>query len=147
MSFNGDPLGFYGKRIIEEHHTALLKNLPPFKPDTDVSNPFDISDKLLRFLPQLKVGILGAGVGGLYTALILDSLNIEYEIIEASDRAGGRLSTYKFPNGGKYDYYVRSFIPPTERFDTDRILYFRKREPCASHFRRRMLLDNSRMGP
>lgn len=113
MPFNGDPLGFYGKRIIEEHHATLLKHLPPFKPDPGLPNPFDISDELLRFLPRLKVGILGAGVGGLYTALILDSLSIEYEIIEASDRTGGRVSTYKFPNGGKYDYYVRSFIPPT----------------------------------
>lgn len=35
---------------------------------------------------DFKVGILGAGVGGLYAALILDSLNIKYEIIEASQR-------------------------------------------------------------
>ena len=52
------------------------------------------------------VGILGAGVGGLYTALILQSLNISYEIIEASHRTGGRLFTYKFPDGGYYDYFV-----------------------------------------
>ncbi|KAI6143737.1 hypothetical protein BKA82DRAFT_36372 [Pisolithus tinctorius] len=52
-----------------------------------------------------KVGILGAGVGGLYTALIPDSLDVEYEILEASDRIGGRLSTYKFPGGKIYDYY------------------------------------------
>ena len=52
------------------------------------------------------VGIIGAGVGGLYTALILDSLNVSYEILEASNRTGGRLFTHKFPNGGFYDYFV-----------------------------------------
>ncbi|KAF4601469.1 hypothetical protein EYR38_006122 [Pleurotus pulmonarius] len=59
---------------------------------------------------DFKVGILGAGVGGLYAALILDSLNIKYEIIEASQRTGGRLYTHKFKSsdvseGEKYDYY------------------------------------------
>ncbi|KAG1873113.1 hypothetical protein F4604DRAFT_1681177 [Suillus subluteus] len=58
------------------------------------------------------VGILGAGVSGLYTALILDSLNIEYEILEASNCTGRRLLTYNFPNGGKYDYFIcHSFDP------------------------------------
>jgi hypothetical protein len=52
------------------------------------------------------VGILGAGVSGLYSALILQSLNVSYEIIEASDRTGGRLFTHKFAGGGFYDYFV-----------------------------------------
>ncbi|KAF8131457.1 hypothetical protein EV363DRAFT_1449854 [Boletus edulis] len=105
MPFDGDPLAYHGKHIIERHHAALLKCLPPFKAGPNDPNPFDISDDVLRFLPRLKVGILGSGVGGLYMDLILDSLGIGYEILEASDRSGGGLSTYKFPNGGKYDYY------------------------------------------
>ncbi|KAF8435775.1 hypothetical protein L210DRAFT_3648444 [Boletus edulis BED1] len=107
MPFDGDPLAYYGKRIIEEHDATLLKNLPPLSPDSNGPNPFDVSNDVLHFLPRLKVGILGAGVGGLYTALILDSLGIEYDILESTDRTGGRLSTYKFPNAGKYDYYER----------------------------------------
>ncbi|KAJ8517742.1 hypothetical protein ONZ45_g5116 [Pleurotus djamor] len=54
--------------------------------------------------PDLTVGILGAGVGGLYSALILESLDIKYEIIEASKRVGGRLYTHHFSEE-KYDYY------------------------------------------
>lgn len=54
-----------------------------------------------------RVGILGAGIGGLYSALILQSLDIPFEIIEASNRVGGRLYTHKFENGRKYDYFVR----------------------------------------
>ncbi|KAI6041672.1 hypothetical protein EDC04DRAFT_2601598 [Pisolithus marmoratus] len=103
MSFGGDPLAFYGKRIIEDYHASLTAKLP--KLDTKRTDFFDISDDTLRFFPHRKVGILGAGVGGLYTALILDSLDIEFEILEASDRVGGRLSTHKFPGGRKYDYY------------------------------------------
>ncbi|KAI6141914.1 hypothetical protein BKA82DRAFT_1003011 [Pisolithus tinctorius] len=103
MPFEGDPLALYGKNIIEDYHASLTARLP--QPDADKTDSFDISDEKLRFFPDRKVGILGAGVGGLYTALILDSLDVEYEILEASDRIGGRLSTYKFPRGKMYDYY------------------------------------------
>ena len=44
----------------------------------------------------LKVGILGAGAAGLYAALLLDSLGIDYDILEASDRVGGRMFTHRF---------------------------------------------------
>ncbi|KAF8881320.1 hypothetical protein BD779DRAFT_1675460 [Infundibulicybe gibba] len=52
-----------------------------------------------------EVGILGAGIGGLYTALILQSVGISYKIIEQSDRAGGRLFTHRFKDGGAFDYF------------------------------------------
>ncbi|KAI9686422.1 MAG: hypothetical protein M1822_003767 [Bathelium mastoideum] len=70
-----------------------------------------------------KVGIIGAGVAGLFTAMILDylndkfDLNVDYEILEAEQqRYGGRLFTYKFPEPAakedkekfpitKHDYY------------------------------------------
>lgn len=52
----------------------------------------------------IPVGILGAGAGGLYTALMLDSLGIQYEILESSDRTGGRLFTHKFSDA-EFDYY------------------------------------------
>ena len=55
---------------------------------------------------DVPVGILGAGVGGLYSALILQSLNVSYEIIEATNRTGGRLFTHHFDDGGFYDYFV-----------------------------------------
>ncbi|KAG6356010.1 hypothetical protein INS49_015395 [Diaporthe citri] len=71
---------------------------------------------------RFKVGIVGGGVAGLFTALILDWLNknlgkdkgeeyldIDYEILEAADedRLGGRLYTHRFSDlkGGVHDYY------------------------------------------
>lgn len=62
----------------------------------------------------LKVGIVGGGAAGLYAAMLLDSLNIEYDIYEASDRIGGRIYTYRFSEStdpkdpAYYDYYVIS---------------------------------------
>ncbi|KAI9846686.1 MAG: hypothetical protein M1837_003741 [Sclerophora amabilis] len=63
----------------------------------------------------LKVGIVGAGATGLYAAVLLESLGIDYEILEANTRVGGRMFTYRFDeekwNASKpgepeyYDYY------------------------------------------
>ncbi|KAI6141925.1 hypothetical protein BKA82DRAFT_1003027 [Pisolithus tinctorius] len=73
--------------------------MPPSLPSSPSLTPTK-TDETLRFFPEKKVGILGAG------ALILDSLDVECEILEASDRIGGHLSTRKFPRGKVYDYYV-----------------------------------------
>ncbi|KAL4723242.1 hypothetical protein ACLX1H_009732 [Fusarium chlamydosporum] len=58
-------------------------------------------------LPPRKVCIVGAGIAGLYIAMILDDLqipNLEYEILEASDRVGGRVYTHRFSEE-ENDYY------------------------------------------
>ncbi|KAH9483491.1 Putative bifunctional amine oxidase [Psilocybe cubensis] len=57
-----------------------------------------------------RVAIIGAGVAGLRTAMLLDKLQIPYKIFEANDGPGGRLFTYHFPSddkspAGKHDYY------------------------------------------
>lgn len=64
----------------------------------------------------LKVGIIGAGAAGLYSAILLQSLGIDYEILELTERIGGRIYTYRFDetawNNSKpgepdyYNYYV-----------------------------------------
>jgi len=58
---------------------------------------------------DLPVGIIGAGTAGLYTAMIYESLGIDYQIIDADtpERVGGRLFTHHFSDTpGSYDYYV-----------------------------------------
>jgi len=58
-----------------------------------------------------RVAIIGAGVAGLRTAMLLDRFNIPYKIFEANDGPGGRLFTYRFPSEpttsppGQHDYY------------------------------------------
>ena len=58
--------------------------------------------------PDRPVCIIGAGMAALYTAMILESLKISYHIVDGNtrERIGGRIFTYRFPNGGPYDYYV-----------------------------------------
>jgi len=40
------------------------------------------------------IGIIGGGFAGMYAGLILQSLGIEFEIFESSDRVGGRIYTW-----------------------------------------------------
>lgn len=64
---------------------------------------------------DLPIGIIGAGTAGLYAAMILQSLNVDYEILESTDRIGGRILTHRFngeagwnaPVGtaARYDYF------------------------------------------
>jgi NAD(P)-binding Rossmann-like domain len=94
VAHSDDIFAQLGRYYITQHVSGsekreVLLPLPPRAVTDDVS-----------------VGILGAGVGGLYTALMLQSLDVNYEIIEASNRTGGRLFTHKFADGGPYDYFV-----------------------------------------
>ncbi|KAI1501590.1 hypothetical protein F5X99DRAFT_382386 [Biscogniauxia marginata] len=57
--------------------------------------------------PPHKVCIVGAGIAGLYIAMILDSLEIPgltYDILEANTRVGGRVYTHHFSKE-PHDYY------------------------------------------
>jgi len=105
MGFEGDPCAYYGHRIIEEHHAKLRESIKGIPRMPTISTAGQDPK------PGV-VGILGAGVGGLYTAMMLESLGLKYEIIEASDRTGGRLYTHKFKGEGakKYDYYVSTLL-------------------------------------
>jgi hypothetical protein len=61
-----------------------------------------------RFVAQAKtksVGILGGGMSGLMTSLLLDSVGIHnWHILEASQRVGGRVHT-SYLNGTRPDQY------------------------------------------
>jgi hypothetical protein len=76
-------------------------NLPELSaPLEDLEGPDD----------ELKICIVGAGVAGLYIAMILYDLdipNLSYDILESSDRVGGRLYTYHFEGepAGLHDYF------------------------------------------
>lgn len=76
-------------------------NLPNLQ-DTKI---YPLWPPLHRDIPKPPhVGIIGAGMAGLYTGMILKSLGITYEIIEASDRIGGRVYTHRFTDSPG-DYY------------------------------------------
>lgn len=99
-----DVYGLYGKNLTEEHLATKLNvpgrtTIPPALP-TNFAQSIADDSRVLK-----AVGILGAGVGGLYAAMMLHSLGIPFEILEASNRTGGRVFTYQFSDK-KHDYYV-----------------------------------------
>ncbi|KAI1181100.1 hypothetical protein F4777DRAFT_573174 [Nemania sp. FL0916] len=56
---------------------------------------------------EYKLCIVGAGIAGLYIALILDTLaipGVSFDFLEASNRIGGRCLTYNFSQR-RHDYY------------------------------------------
>lgn len=93
-----DIYALHGKYIMEQYLIPRLQKEPwtwPTPPET----------KAVEEGVSKPVGILGAGVGGLYAAMMLQSLGIPYEILEGSKRTGGRVFTYEFSKM-KHDYYV-----------------------------------------
>jgi hypothetical protein len=55
-----------------------------------------------------RVCIIGAGAAGLYTAMMLKFLGIDFDIVEASDHVGGRCATHSFNGYGPdcpHNYY------------------------------------------
>jgi Flavin containing amine oxidoreductase len=96
--------------------------LPPFFPPTHHVPWEDMLERYKEIQPVLpeawpivppwyRVAIIGAGVAGLRTAMLLQYMRIPYKIFEASDRPGGRVFTYQFASRpeenpqGKHDYY------------------------------------------
>lgn len=91
-----DAYAYHGRSLIQD----FIRENVNFTMDVPQANGVQPSD-------AYPIGILGAGSGGLYTAMILDFLDIPYKILEAQDHVGGRLFTYHFPNtqGGPYNYF------------------------------------------
>ncbi|KAL6169288.1 hypothetical protein ACJQWK_04323 [Exserohilum turcicum] len=87
--------------------------------DTIPTGPFDLPKDIVQEYDQIpsmnteksnvqhRICIVGAGITGLFIAMILDSLEIpglEYDILEASDRTGGRIHSHYFSDA-PHDYY------------------------------------------
>lgn len=116
-----DDLKAATKRLaqIQEKHSNL--NLGEIEEGQGVSTVLDKAQQEtgVGLVPKesgkLEIGIIGAGVAGLFTALLFDWLNekcekdglkIDYDIIEAAkmNRLGGRLYTHRFSHDA-HDYY------------------------------------------
>jgi len=82
------------------------------------------ADNIIPVGPLEKIGIIGAGVGGLYAAMMLQSLRIPFEILECTGRAGGRFFTHYF-SGAENDYFVSD---PGRFIRISRLIYFRMSE-------------------
>ncbi|PWW79360.1 hypothetical protein C7212DRAFT_288617 [Tuber magnatum] len=68
---------------------------------------------VIEELKKKKIGILGAGMSGLMTGLLLDSQGFHnWEITEASKRLGGRVHTQYFAGGPTTDDYQYQEMGP-----------------------------------
>ena len=107
-----DPHAHYARHLINDEHDKVIPLLlEPHRrlvQDLEEGKSLTFKDKVDLDPSIVPVGILGAGSGGLYAALILDDLGIKYQILEASDRTGGRIFTHHFSQQ-EYDYYVSNF--------------------------------------
>ncbi|RUS33033.1 amine oxidase [Jimgerdemannia flammicorona] len=57
-----------------------------------------IGERTNRPPGDLHVGIIGAGMAGLFSALILKTAGIHVTVFEVNDRVGGRVNTHYFPS-------------------------------------------------
>lgn len=89
QAFSDYLLAKYGEKYVKEiTRQRSRKNADLFK-------------SRISGTPSLKeddtfplVGIVGGGFAGMYAGLMLQSLGIEFEIFEASERVGGRIDTW-----------------------------------------------------
>ncbi|KAG8726925.1 hypothetical protein FRC11_014209 [Ceratobasidium sp. 423] len=105
--------GPYARRVLERYHSQLripVDEIPEYDTGEKAPKPMGSSTSDVT---KINIGIVGAGIAGLYTALILDWLNRDkpqfiYDILEANpSRVGGRLYTHHFKgkDAKEYDYY------------------------------------------
>ena len=89
-----------------------------------------------RELESFTVGIVGGGMAGLYSALLLRELKVPVKIFEAENRVGGRVYTHRFSEE-EYQYFeggaMRLPEVPWQKPVFDLIKYLNKRVPPASH--------------
>ena len=93
-----------GRFVLSRYHAQQQQEaIPDYKLSTMKShfhNP--------KPTAELPICIIGAGMAGLYAAMILQSLKIPYQIVDAGtrERVGGRVFTHRFEGGDSPNYYV-----------------------------------------
>lgn len=105
------------KHLVRKDTLARLRNHDLAKLPPDNRKPVSENVSPLPKCSDLKVCIIGAGIAGLYTALLLDAVGVEWKIIEANPRRlGGRLHTHYFDEGAYYDVGAMRY-PDTPAMD------------------------------
>ena len=103
-------------QAMEEFSKRLVEKLldPNLTPTASFGSNQAVDEPTTRVVDS--VAIIGGGVAGLYAAMLLSgSYGFNVDVIEASDRIGGRLFTHRFNNNDgaqsdEWDYFV-SLVP------------------------------------
>ena len=99
-----DVVSLYAYHILESY---LEDKDPRDRAQADDVGGQDskVGPTLPIFSKNKKVAVVGAGIGGLYAGLILQSHGISFDIFDMDNKVGGRLKTYHFSEK-ENDYYV-----------------------------------------
>ena len=86
---------------VAEHRKTLIQAMEQHLKGTERERP-EIAPRpeaAPSAADSLRIGIVGGGAAGLYTAMLLDEMGIDYHVFEASgERLGGRVLTHYFDN-------------------------------------------------
>ena len=127
-----NPYAYRGRYLLSAYNDQYkdVSGKDPCDFDRPTLGKAPAPEKVSTDPPKLPICIIGAGVTGLYTAMIFETLGFKYHIIEASNRVGGRLFTYRFPGEEEktYDYFVRKFT----HICSKSLFLCRTSEPCGS---------------
>ncbi|KAH6667633.1 L-amino-acid oxidase [Halenospora varia] len=107
------------KRVIKRSATfaKVADTMGPWFDGVEYLKQKEPSAVFVSSVKSKKFGILGAGISGLHTALILDSVGIHnWKILESDNRLGGRIRT-TYLNGTTPDEYQYHELGPM-RFPT-----------------------------
>ncbi|PCE24727.1 flavin monoamine oxidase family protein [Burkholderia ubonensis] len=76
-----------------------------------------------RSAGDVRIGIVGAGMAGLYAGLLLQALGIKFEIFEAAATPGGRVRTHYF-DSGSHQYAEMGAMRFPQNFMQSRLFSF-----------------------
>ncbi|KAL1917115.1 uncharacterized protein VTP21DRAFT_5313 [Calcarisporiella thermophila] len=91
-----------GKLISESEPLKLVHDFDKRRIGIQKNRHYNVADHYMKRhfaskdLKEIKIGIVGAGMAGLFSAMLLDSVGVNYEILEGSGRLGGRVHTEYF---------------------------------------------------
>ncbi|KAG0639934.1 flavin-containing amine oxidoreductase-domain containing protein [Tuber brumale] len=98
---------------IEMDNSSGIDTSGPWFDGVKLLKDKEVPPIVIEELKKKKIGILGAGISGLMTGLLLDSQGFHnWEITEASQRLGGRIHTEYFAGGPTTDDYQYQEMGP-----------------------------------
>jgi hypothetical protein len=100
---------FFGGPISNNDDLDPTKNSAPGFKDVDFG---EIIKTPSPRPVQFNIGVIGGGMAGLYASLILEDLGLTHEVIEASQRPGGRAWSHHFTEKDGDYYEVGAMLFP-----------------------------------
>lgn len=97
-----DSLGAWFEGVVDIDDDL---HIDPSQVKSKDSSEWECTSEVVLMVVLTEIGIVGAGISGLMSALLFDSVGLHnWEILESSDRVGGRIKT-EYVKGTSPDQY------------------------------------------